>query len=70
VTRHAVLPGAFVAYAAPDGLTYIGEAQELRTDGFVRLQLAGQRYSHHAHERWISELTPQEQARLRRDGAQ
>lgn len=64
MTRRAVKPGALVAYASPDGTTRIGEVLELRTDGFVRLRLLGDTYSTHAHERWISDLTPQEMARV------
>jgi hypothetical protein len=68
MTTASLSPGTPVAYVAPDGITYPARVLSLLSLGHVRVEVPELHQDHCVHERWLSDLTPREQARLREVG--
>jgi hypothetical protein len=68
MTTAALYPGSPVAYVAPDGITYPARFLYTNLGGSARIAVPELRRTVDTDQRWLSDLTPTEQARLREVG--
>jgi hypothetical protein len=65
MTTLPLMEGTPVAYVAPDGITYQARFLYTNLGGSARIEVPELRRRVDVDQRWLSDLTPTEQARLR-----